>query len=255
MLQDTNKVGDAAHYLASIGPAGVPLLFAGLTSTNEVVREACFRNIGRVGTNASVAVPTVLAAVNDANPIVSRAASFIYPGMEPDKEKLIATLIQWARSGTTQAHRALTGAKTVGYFRKPHGAEVQPLLAELLRLAKDADDKIQDSAISALSSFGELATNARPLIVTALQSNHARVRTSACGALGALRQQPEASIPLLVELSQNDPDEFVRTTALHAAAAFGEAGLPFCGPMRAEVEKAIKQRAEEDRLWNRVAPK
>lgn len=255
MLQDTNKVWDAAHYLVSIGREGVPLLLAGLTSTNEAVREACFRNIGRVGPNASVAVPTVLAAVNDANPRVARAAAFIYPGMEPDKEKLIATLVQWARSGTTQAHWALTGAQTVGYFRKPHGAEVQPLIAELLRLAKEPDDKIQASAISALGSFGELAADARPLILTALQSNDAGVRISACHALGAFRQKPEASIPLLVELAQNDPDEIVRSAAIHAAAMFGEAGLSFCGPVRTQVEQAIQEREEHERLWQRNKPK
>ena len=142
LLQDTNKVWVAADCLASIGKAGVPLLLGGLTSTNEQVREACFRNIGRVGTHASAAVPAVLAAVEDANPKVARAAACIYPGMEPDKDKVIATLVQWARSGTTLTHWALTGAKTVGIFRKPHGAEIQPLLPELLRLAKEPDDKI-----------------------------------------------------------------------------------------------------------------
>ncbi len=91
--------------------------------------------------------------------------------------------------------------------------------------------------------------------MTALQSNDTGVRISACHALGAFRQEPESSISLLIKLAQDDMDEYVRSAALHAAAAFGAAGLPFCGAMRAEVEKAIQERAEEDRLWGRATAK
>lgn len=255
LLQDTNKVWDAADCLASIGKAGVPLLLGGLTNTHELVREACFRNIGRVGTNASAAVPTVLAAVNDANPKVARAAAFSYPGMEPDKEKVISVLVLWARSGTPLMHWALTGAKTVGIFRKPHGAEIEPLLRELLRLAKEPDHKIQASAFSALGTFGELAANARPQAVAALQSGDTGVRLSACHALSAFRQQPESSIPLLIELAHNDPDEIVRSAAVEGAAGFGEAGLAFCGPLRTQVEQAIHEREEIERLRHKTKPK
>jgi HEAT repeat protein len=132
---------------------------------------------------------------------------------------------------------------------------VQPLLVELERFAKEPDDKLQASALSALGSFGELAADARPLVLTALQSNDTGVRISACHALGAFRQEPEASIPLLVELARTDPDEFVRSSAIRAAAMFGEVGLPFCGPLRAQVEQAIQEREQHERLWQRPNPK
>ncbi|NBV23832.1 MAG: HEAT repeat domain-containing protein [Proteobacteria bacterium] len=255
MLHDTNTMSDAALCLGNIGSSGVPLLLSGLASSNEILREACIAHIGLRGTNASAAAPAVLAAVADPNPKIARAAAFIYPGIEPDKHKLVATLLQWAQSNAVSVHSLIMAMNTVGYYRRPHGPEVQPLIAALVRLAVDPDENVQAGAFSALARFGELAAPAKATARAALQSSSSYVRMSACQLLGSLRNEPEVLVPLLVKLAQDDAHENVRYAALHAAAAFGEAALPFCGLMSEQVDKTIREQAEEAKLLKSVAPR
>lgn len=255
MLHDTNTMSDAALCLGNIGSSGVPLLLSGLNSSNESLREVCIAHIGLRGTNASAAVPAVLAAVADPNPKVALAAAFIYPGMELDKHKLVATLLQWSQSNAVSVQSLIFAMNVVGSYRRPHGPEVEPLISELIRLAVHPDEKIQAEAFSALASFGELAAPAKAKALAALQSSSSSVRMSACQLLGSLRNEPEVLVPLLVKLAQDDAHENVRYAALHAAAAFGEAALPFCGPMSEQVDKTVREQAEEAKLLKSVAPR
>lgn len=255
MLNDTNTVRDATTCLASIGVLGVPALTGCLTSSNEQQRLLGLVYLGAMGTNAAAALPVVQAAVQDASPKVASRAVFTYAQIEPDKLKLIAMLLHWTQTNTVNPITLMNAMGAVGVWHRPHGAEVQPLIAELLRFADDSDDKTKAYALSKLAKFGESAAPAKVRALAAIQSDVREVRSAGCQLLAALRLEPETTVPLLIKLAQNDPDEIVRSAALHAAAAFGEAGLPFCGPLRLRVEQAILERSEEDRLWDRITPK
>ncbi len=255
MLSDTNTMGAAAYCLGMAGSFGVPALVSGLSSPNNDTRIACLTRIGFCGTNATAAMPAVLGTISDPNPLVSGRAVFAFARIEPDKQQLIETLLSWSRTNGAGIHPIMNGMQFVGTERRPHGPEVQPLITELLRLADHSDERIQAHALHSLAKFGNSAAQAQAKAVAATESTSVSVRRSACLLLGELRADPEITVPLLVHLADSDADAFVRNAAVHAATCFGEAGLPFCGPLRATVEGEIHRVAEQKRMWNRVSPK
>ncbi len=255
MLDDTNTTRTAATCLASIGALGVPALAGCLTRSNEQQRLLGLIYLGTVGTNAAAALPVVLAAVQDASPKVARRAVFTYVQIEPDKLKLIPMLLHWTQTNAVDPITLMNAMGAVGVGHRPHGVEVQPLISELLRFADDPENKIKARAFSTLAKFEKWAAPARSKAVAATRSEAKDVRASACQLLAAIRLEPETTVPLLVRLAQDELDENVRSAALHAAAAFGTDGLTFCGPLKAEVERAFEERAKQDRLWNRAVPK
>lgn len=255
MLGDTNTMQTAATCLASMGPVGVPLLAQGIASHGVPTRIRCLRSITGVGTNAVAALPVVISAVEDPDLGVQGTAIFAYAAIEPDKAKLVDSLVGWLRSKPLKTLSVLSAIQATGHWRRPHGPEVQPVISELLRLADSPDEAIQAKALSTLSAFGEWCAPAKDKAQAALKSTSSDVRRSACYVLSSARLEPGAIIPLLLKLAEEDSDLSVRDGAVNAMSYFGTEGLPHTGALRPQVERAIRERVEHERLWGRIAPK
>jgi len=208
-----------------------------------------------VGTNAVAALPVVLAAVEDPDLGVQGTAMFAYAAVEPDKARLVHTLVGWLRTKPVKVLSVFSATQALAVWRRPHGSEVQPLVSELIRMTDSPDVAIQAKAFSTLSSFGEQCAPAKDRALAALKSTSSDVRRSACFVLSSARLEPELIIPLLVQLAEADDDPSVRTAAVDAMSYFGADSLPLTGAFRPQVEKAIRERAERERLWQRFNPK
>lgn len=244
MLDDEAIFYTAAMCLSKMGVLGVPALAGCLNRPDEDHRLTGLFHLGTVGTNALAASPTVLAALNDPNPMVAGEAPFTYVRIEPDKGRLLATLQHWIQTDAVSPFPLMKAIEGVAIYHRPHGMEIHPLIVELLRLVDNTDDKIKVRALDVLAKFGESAAPAKPAALMAMQSEAKTVRQSGCRLLAALGLEPETSVPLLIKLARDDPDEHVRFAALYAVVDYGRAALPFCDEFTAQVEKAIKENEE-----------
>lgn len=255
MLSDTNTMQKAATCLANMGAIGVPLLAQGIASHDKPTRIRCLRCMNGVGTNAVAALPVVLAAVEDADLAVQGTAIFTYAAIEPDKDRLIYTLVGWLHSKPVKALSVLSAVQAMGVWRRPHGTEVQPLIAALIRLSDTPEEALQEKLLSTLSVFGEWCAPAKDKAEAALASPSSAVRRSACYVLSAAKLNPEATITKLLKVAETDPETSVREGAVNAMSLFGVDGLPHTGSFRPQVERTIRERVERDRLWGRPVAK
>lgn len=87
-LSRAGRPGEAAaHALAEIGAAAVPVLIEALSSGNRVAQENAARAVGRIGAGAKAAIPALTKALQDSHPWVqeevARALAKIEDAAEP----------------------------------------------------------------------------------------------------------------------------------------------------------------------------
>jgi len=216
---------EAARTLGKLGmraAAAVPDLAAQITRLRgnelEPLQEAVVDALGRIGSPARPALPTL-----------ARAA-----GRSTD--------IDLALKRTTDSLLASSDSQDVG---------------ALIRQLLSADSSVRLRAVKALGNLGPAARFATPDLTGALNDADADVRRSAIAALRSLNPEAAASEAVVrsIALDLRDPDAGVRLLALRALARFGRRAGVVAGdlePLLSDPDPDVRKAAAD--TLARIAP-
>ena len=172
--------------LRKIGPAAVPTLVAALQDAAASVRRRAAEALGGIGPAAEAAVPALVAALQNDRDAVREAAARALEGIGPAAVPALVAALQhdvvrhWAA-------RALRGI----------GPAAVPALTPALH---DADAGMLGMAFNIVEGIGPAAV---PALIAALQDDNASVRRWAAIALGRIGPAAEAAVPALVAALQD----------------------------------------------------
>jgi HEAT repeat protein len=198
----------AADALAKIGkeaaPAGAELI-AALNDADPIVRGVAIRAVGEVMPAAAEAVPALVKLFPDVDAI--RAVSRYKRDGAVAVPRLIAMLKHDDSAVRWQA------ARTLGKIGEPALAS----LPELMRLTTgDPQPQVREHAAEAMGDIGPAAAAGIPALVAAMHDPNARVRRDAVRALGDMGPAAKAALGE-VKAAIQDPDDAVKTAAERAA--------------------------------------
>lgn len=178
-LKTTNpqERSGAIESLVSLGKPAVPALIDALQNQDPAVRNGAAIALGKIGKDASAAIPALKKALGDndfqVRSSVMQALSFI------DRKAIVPFLIgelsspeAWERYSATHALRT---------FGKEAVAAVPALIKTI---KEDKDNWVRTSAATALGTIGKDAHTAIPTLINSLQDPDEQVRYGAAYALG-----------------------------------------------------------------------
>jgi HEAT repeat protein len=178
---------ETSFALAKIGPAALPALRHGLSSTENMIQIGCALTLGHMGSQASAAIP--------------------------DLKKLL-----------TSPELALSGhaAQAIWRIDPTQAAEVVPALAKVL---KSKEPAVRMGALSTLSQMGPAARGAIDEIRPLLEDPEAQIRLSAAMTLWNLDPKQKGIVPVLAaSLTDKPPLNYDAVDALQHLAKAGEGG-------------------------------
>lgn len=143
----------AAQALHKIGPGIIPFLMKALKHENSVVREAAARGLYGLTSEAQVAIPALIDALGDSDPMV---------------RQWVATALQ----------------NLANHF----GSILKPAVPALTRLLQDADAMVRQWAAHALGAIGAEAYAASSALQTALKDEEPSVREAAAQAIKEIKE-------------------------------------------------------------------
>jgi len=240
---DPDLRAPSARALGAVGPAARPavpsllkaLREGGYTSAGQSVSSVLSAALGHMGKQT---VPQLVAALDDNDPRVARAAAGALHDIGPDAAAAVPTLIRMLRQGD-QAGRgaAIWGLTGIG----PEARAAIPVLIEMLQ---HEDFHTQYWSCQALGQIGPDARTAVPTLIDRLRHGLASVRRHAAAALGNIGPDiGREGLDALIE-ALDDPSEPVRENAVVALGKLG----PFAQAAAGAVEAALA----EERLAARV---
>jgi HEAT repeat protein len=221
----------AARALGRIGPAAkaaVPALVRALKDNQANVRSnagSALRGIGPVGVAAlnraqeeraarlrelqGAAVPALIEALKDADPIIRRSAASALAKRRRAAREAVPALVQALKDADQSV--AISAGEALSEIG-PAASEGIPALVQAL---KDEDPRVRLGAASALAQMGPAAKEAVPALAHALRDQDQGVRVSAAHALGKIGPAAKAAVPELRE-ALKDADVSVRNAAWQA---------------------------------------
>jgi HEAT repeat protein len=179
----------------------------------EAAQEAALRVLGRLGSAASAAVPTVTEALADPNPGIKLAAVQALGQIGPSARNVIPGLIQMLVDSDDSVREA--AAKALGNIDRnwasyPFAAGSIAILAKQLRSAGESGE-------IAVRAFAVIGTAAVPVLIDTLGSRDRIARENAARALGQIGVGAKAAIPALTSALQ-DSHPWVQAEATKALA-------------------------------------
>jgi len=222
----------AAEALGRIGPAAaqaVPALALGLKSDEAELRRTVASALGRIGPGAEASRPALSARLEDEDVAVRVAAALALYRIDAREQAVtfLASCLgeQEDRHRTAAAEAlAMIGPAARGALPKlkvslsdPSGAVRVDVARAIHRIAPEAEVAIPalvaefetEAASDAESALIEIGTSAIPVLIEAMDSPNADVRSSAISALGWMGRKAERAIPHLVATL---PDHRVETS-------------------------------------------
>lgn len=194
--------------------------------------------LGKFGKDALPAGPELIAALDDADPIVRGVASRAVGEVLPDATKAVPALVKLFPD--VDAIRAVSKYRKNGAVAVPHliemlkhddsavrwqsartlgkiGEPAVPAVPELMRLTRnDPQPQVREHAAEAMGDIGPAAAAGIPALVAALRDPNARVRRDAVRALGDMGPAAK-SVLTDVQTATQDPDADVKSAAQRAA--------------------------------------
>jgi HEAT repeat protein len=201
MLHDkTTRVREGAEILLeSVERYGNGSRSDGQTARGEKMRLAAIQSLGNFEAMAAPAVPALIDATHDADPLTALFAVLALGRIGPDAKPAVPALIS-----------RLSVRDTV------HVARATGMPGQRTHLPVAA------AAAEALGKIGPDASSAVPALIAALADPRSDVRRIAATALGAIGADAKAAVPALVLMLEHDAPSL----ASSAAEALAQIGLP-----------------------------
>lgn len=192
-----------------------------------LVRAAAATALGRIGPGAKLSMPSLLAALKDAQPGPRAAAAEALGLIGADPEETVPLLID-ALADSDAAVR-LNVVTSLGRFGVKASRAAGPL-GEIVVKDKDAD--VRKKAAESLAMMGPAAKVASAGLAEALQkeTKSAEVRRWAAIALGKIGPEAKEAAPMLAVILggvlDKEPDQFVRSHTVRALGKLGKDAIP-----------------------------
>jgi len=203
--------------LAKINPTESVIGMISASARIEDLRHDALQVLGLIGPDAYITIPGIIGYVES-------------DGTELTKNDVISTL---KGIGLTEAHKDITletleglltdesaavrenAAEALGSFG-PDAAESSDALAAAL---SDVEKGVQRAAATAIGMMAPASSPVIPQMIDALQSEFPTARNSMIQALAEFGPDASDALPLLRDLAENDPFDYVRTSARNAVNA------------------------------------
>jgi HEAT repeat protein len=183
----------------------------------ESVREQAVRSLGEIGGPPEVAIPALVALLDEEGvPHVRVAVLQALGKFGPEAASAAAVLVELVQERDDDIRTAAAEAlRLIG----PLDASLLPHLVAGL---KSPDNQVRVHAAEVIGIIGPGADEAVPALVQALRDENARVRVQVARALGALGEASITALPGLCG-ALRDKDFEVAAGAAHALGAIGPA--------------------------------
>jgi hypothetical protein len=194
--------------------ASVEYRLAGLKSREPFARWWSARLLGDMGRKAEAAVPTLIRALDDPDPLTrSEASGALGQVVGPKTLPLLLSAL------TSKSPRVRVAVISACGSHKNQAKAIIPALVKLLKDYETVEGeprfkglKVCQAAAIALGNHGPSAAEAVPALVEALKSDDAVLRILAASSLGSIGPRAKAAVPALKE-ALNDPEKRVREVA------------------------------------------
>jgi HEAT repeat protein len=195
----------------------VPDLIRSLRSRATTDRIRAAKDLGRLGTLAREAIPTLVGLLRDDDAKMREAAAHAIGQMGPGALAALSGML---------AHADKYVRRNAVWAMGKLGSHAKPALGSLCRALKDADPRTASGAAQALGNMGPSAAEAIPALTEAMRGTNIVLCRLAAKALS---QIGEAALdPLIAHLQHADP--FVRGEAALAIGWMGpaaQAAIPY----------------------------
>jgi hypothetical protein len=144
MLSNSETAGDAALCLIPIGEAAVPILIAAMTNRNPIVRSRSAAALGAINPKDDEPAKALIAALRDEVSTVRSCAAWSLGSLKPEPSVVLPELINLLRdSSATVRHHAV---RAIGAFER--NATIASNALSLM--AKDPEEEVRIAASAAL---------------------------------------------------------------------------------------------------------
>lgn len=219
-IHDTEGFVDqaAARALAAIDPevarGVVPGFIEALEAPDAQQRRRAVGLLGSLGPAAAGAVPALVGRLRDEDSEVRRAAVYALGQIGPGAEPAIPALLEELKHALdlhdhTGRELGSFAARALGQIGPTGASQALPILTTAL---KDPEPMRRSQAVHLLGRLGPHAKDAVPDLVAALRDETRIVRASAAWALGEVGPDAASAIPALLEAAK-DADPEVRKAA------------------------------------------
>ncbi|VTR93447.1 heat-repeat-containing pbs lyase : HEAT repeat-containing protein OS=Singulisphaera acidiphila (strain ATCC BAA-1392 / DSM 18658 / VKM B-2454 / MOB10) GN=Sinac_5393 PE=4 SV=1: HEAT_2: HEAT: HEAT_2: HEAT_EZ: HEAT_2: HEAT_2: HEAT_2 [Gemmata massiliana] len=229
------------HVLATIGPVAVPSLIAHLDDPNEHVRAVAISTLGRL--RAAAGLPQMIARAQDSSDLVrlslAQALGEIVSTTTPTLPRARR------RRGEWRVWRVLAVRR---WNTPPHGDPVALVVPALRAALRDSAASVRAAATASLGQLGPAhAAEVTPDLLGLLADTDETVRERATEALGRLGASDSASVAALTGLLQ-DPSPAIRIAAARALGSLRAAACDAVShlvPLLQDRDEAVRTAAAE----------
>lgn len=213
-----DKTAPARALLASFGPRAVPILVKTLRDDEPARRETAAEVLGRIGPPARLAVPDLLAALQDKSPTVALLAAGALAEIDPTRAgPAVPLLIHALGEPSTALVLANIG---------PDARAAVPALIASLKPDKDAANGALRRAGTRLA-LARIGTPAVSALIEALKDKREGVAPLAGEALGWILPPPKQAVPALRQALKSDrPHAGIYAHALGQLGSLAQAAVP-----------------------------
>jgi hypothetical protein len=202
LLSNERSSHNAGRALAHIGEPSLPVLIAGLTNKNAMVRLVAARELGWVRDGASSIVPALSGRVHDIDVDVRRAAVGSLGALAALPDDSIPPLLIATHDPDTDVRRA--AAHALGRF----GDSANHAVSRLIELTGDSHPFVRGQA--ALSSIKIDARLSCELLIGRLSSDDFQIRLGAAESLGLFTHHADDILPSLANTLKCETEAPIR---------------------------------------------
>ncbi len=195
----------------------IPYALEKLRSTDPEIRQAAIRGLGRIGPDASSALPDLLIALHDPSSSIAAEAAWALGKIQSPDRHVIDELTSALDHENGEVRRYAAYALSL-YGRQASSAV--PALTNRLR-----DEHMRYMAARALGEMGSDANGAIPQMTKLLSSPNWADRAETAVALSKLSPLPAVTVTAMHSLL-NDPREEVQAIARRALPPISISGQP-----------------------------
>ena len=200
--------------LKSIGKDAVPALIAALQDPDPIIRRGATSALKGIGKDAKDAIQAlVLVLKTDKDASVRSSAASALGRIEKDAKEAVPALVLVLKTDKDSSVRS-----SAAYALGSIGPEARNAVPDLVAVLKDKDKPVILIAITALGGIGKEAV---PALVAALQDSDSTIRYEAANALRLVGKDAKEAVPALVLALKTDKDASVRSSAASALGSIG----------------------------------
>jgi HEAT repeat protein len=187
--------------------------YSALQARNEKLRIAAIQALANFGEEAARAVPDLVEALHDDDPLVRAHAIGALGSIGPKAKAAVPSLIGVLRS---KERLRTTPAWVDDTATRPHGFQG----------SSPQRDTLSELAVKALGSIGPDARAAVPSLIELLDDQYVYLRLASADALGEIGPSEPSVLPALTRVMNESLDDDLTRTAAQALGQIGEAALP-----------------------------